>query len=284
MLNTATAASTNAPVAPPVTAAKKLMLSVNNIEVVYNDVILVLRGLSLEVPEGEIVALLGANGAGKSTTLKAISGLLKTEDGEVTRGDITFNGERINGIDPDRIVRKGIFQVMEGRRIIADMTCLENLRLGAYTRRDNGVKDDLDMVFSYFPRLKERTGLAGYLSGGEQQMLAIGRAMMARPKLILMDEPSMGLSPLMVKEVFSIVQQINKDLGVTILLVEQNARMALQAATRGYIMENGKVVLDGTAEELRNNEDVKEFYLGGGNEERKSFKNLKSFKRRKRWI
>lgn len=284
MQTTATAASTNAPVVPPVTAAKRMMLSVNNIEVVYNDVILVLRGLSLEVPEGEIVALLGANGAGKSTTLKAISGLLKTEDGEVTRGDITFNGERINGIDPDRIVRKGIFQVMEGRRIIADMTCLENLRLGAYTRRDNGVKDDLDMVFSYFPRLKERTGLAGYLSGGEQQMLAIGRAMMARPKLILMDEPSMGLSPLMVKEVFSIVQQINKDLGVTILLVEQNARMALQAATRGYIMENGKVVLDGTAEELRNNEDVKEFYLGGGNEERKSFKNLKSFKRRKRWI
>ncbi|CAO3409723.1 ABC transporter ATP-binding protein [Azospirillum largimobile] len=284
MQTTATAASTNAPVVPPVTAAKRMMLSVNNIEVVYNDVILVLRGLSLEVPEGEIVALLGANGAGKSTTLKAISGLLKTEDGEVTRGDITFAGERINGIDPDQIVRKGIFQVMEGRRIIADMTCLENLRLGAYTRRDNGVKDDLDMVFSYFPRLKERTGLAGYLSGGEQQMLAIGRAMMARPKLILMDEPSMGLSPLMVKEVFSIVQQINKDLGVTILLVEQNARMALQAATRGYIMENGKVVLDGTAEELRNNEDVKEFYLGGGNEERKSFKNLKSFKRRKRWI
>jgi branched-chain amino acid transport system ATP-binding protein len=284
MQTTATAASTNAPVVPPVTAAKRMMLSVNNIEVVYNDVILVLRGLSLEVPEGEIVALLGANGAGKSTTLKAISGLLKTEDGEVTRGDITFNGERINGIDPDQIVRKGIFQVMEGRRIIADMTCLENLRLGAYTRRDSGVKDDLDMVFSYFPRLKERTGLAGYLSGGEQQMLAIGRAMMARPKLILMDEPSMGLSPLMVKEVFSIVQQINKDLGVTILLVEQNARMALQAATRGYIMENGKVVLDGTAEELRNNEDVKEFYLGGGNEERKSFKNLKSFKRRKRWI
>ncbi|MBP2231097.1 branched-chain amino acid transport system ATP-binding protein [Azospirillum agricola] len=281
MLNPATAA---APVAPPVTAAKKLMLSVNNIEVVYNDVILVLRGLSLEVPEGEIVALLGANGAGKSTTLKAISGLLKTEDGEVTRGDITFAGERINGIDPDKIVRKGIFQVMEGRRIIADMTCLENLRLGAFTRRDNGVKDDLDMVFQYFPRLKERTGLAGYLSGGEQQMLAIGRAMMARPKLILMDEPSMGLSPLMVKEVFGIIQQINKDLGVTILLVEQNARMALQAATRGYIMENGKVVLDGTAEELRNNEDVKEFYLGGGNEERKSFKNLKSFKRRKRWI
>ncbi|HYH18688.1 MAG TPA: ABC transporter ATP-binding protein [Azospirillum sp.] len=260
------------------------MLSVNNIEVVYNDVILVLRGLSLEVPEGEIVALLGANGAGKSTTLKAISGLLKTEDGEVTRGDIVFNGERINGIDPDQIVRRGIFQVMEGRRIIADMTCQENLRLGAFTRRDGGVKDDMDMVYHYFPRLKERTGLAGYLSGGEQQMLAIGRAMMARPKLILMDEPSMGLSPLMVKEVFSIIQQINKDLGVTILLVEQNARMALQAANAGYIMENGKVVLDGTADELKNNEDVKEFYLGGGSDERKSFKNLKSFKRRKRWI
>ena len=264
--------------------AKPLLLSVNNIEVVYNDVILVLRGLSLEVPQGEIVALLGANGAGKSTTLKAISGLLKTEDGEVTRGDIIFENERINGIDPDQIVRRGIFQVMEGRRIIGDMTCQENLRLGAFTRRDGQVRQDLDMVYDYFPRLKERTGLAGYLSGGEQQMLAIGRALMARPKLILMDEPSMGLSPLMVKEVFSIIRRINKDLGVTILLVEQNARMALQAAAAGYIMESGKVVLDGTADELRNNEDVKEFYLGGGNEERKSFKNLKSFKRRKRWI
>ncbi len=285
-MNTAMATATAGDTAPaPVPGtAKAPLLSVNNIEVVYNDVILVLRGLSLDVPEGEIVALLGANGAGKSTTLKAISGLLKTEDGEVTRGDITFAGERINGIDPDQIVRRGIFQVMEGRRIIGDMTCQENLRLGAFTRRDGGVKDDIEMVYHYFPRLKERTGLAGYLSGGEQQMLAIGRAMMARPKLILMDEPSMGLSPLMVKEVFSIIRQINKDLGVTILLVEQNARMALQAATRGYIMENGKVVLDGTAEELRNNEDVKEFYLGGGNEERKSFKNLKSFKRRKRWI
>ena len=265
-------------------AAKKLLLSVNNIEVVYSDVILVLRGLSLDVPEGEIVALLGANGAGKSTTLKAISGLLKTEDGEVTRGDITFDGERINGIDPDRIVRRGIFQVMEGRRIIADMTCLENLRLGAFTRRDREVRQDIDMVYDYFPRLKERTGLAGYLSGGEQQMLAIGRALMARPRLILMDEPSMGLSPLLVKEVFGIIRRINRDLGVTILLVEQNARMALQAASYGYIMENGKVVLDGTAEELQDNEDVKEFYLGGGTEERRSFKGLKSFKRRKRWL
>ncbi|HEV7370863.1 ABC transporter ATP-binding protein [Arenibaculum sp.] len=279
----ATAAS--APPAPAAAAATKPpLLSVNNIEVVYNDVILVLRGLSLEVPEGEIVALLGANGAGKSTTLKAISGLLKTEDGEVTRGDISFAGERINGVDPDRIVRKGIFQVMEGRRIVADMTCTENLRLGAFTRRDGGVKQDMEMVFEYFPRLKERTGLAGYLSGGEQQMLAIGRALMARPKLILMDEPSMGLSPLLVKEVFGIIRQINRDLGVTILLVEQNARMALQAASYGYIMENGKVVLDGTAAELQDNEDVKEFYLGGGTEERRSFKNLKSFKRRKRWL
>ena len=265
------------------TPAKPPLLSVNNIEVVYDDVILVLRGLSLQVPEGEIVALLGANGAGKSTTLKAISGLLKTEDGEVTRGSVTFAGERIDGTDPDRIVRKGIFQVMEGRRIIADMTCQENLRLGAFTRRDGGVRQDMDMVYEYFPRLKERTGLAGYLSGGEQQMLAIGRALMARPKLILMDEPSMGLSPLMVKEVFGIIRRINRDLGVTILLVEQNARMALQAASYGYIMESGKVVLDGTAEELAGNEDVKEFYLGG-TEERRSFKNLKSFKRRKRWL
>src|ERR1051326_2007936 len=315
----------------PATAAAAPLLSVNNIEVVYDDVILVLRGLSIEVPKGAIVALLGANGAGKSTTLKAISGLLKTEDGEVTRGDILFNGERINGIDPDKIVGRGIFQVMEGRRIIADMTSVENLRLGAFTRSDNEVAADIDMVFNYFPRLKERTGLAGYLSGGEQQMLAIGRALMARPKMILMDEPSMGLSPLLVKEVFSIIKDINRDLGVPILLVEQNARAALSVASHGYIMEQGKVVLDGSADELRDNEDVKEFYLGGGGveqtaraalwvashgyimeqgkvvldgsadelrdnedvkefylggagDQRKSFKNLKSFKRRKRWL
>ncbi len=271
--------------AAPLAEAAPPMLAVNNIEVVYNDVILVLRGLSLKVPQGQIVALLGSNGAGKSTTLKAISGLLKSEDGEITRGDISFLGERINGIDPDKIVRRGIFQVMEGRRIVSDMTVLENLRLGAFTRRDNGVKDDIERVYGYFPRLKERTGLAGYLSGGEQQMLAIGRAMMARPKLILMDEPSMGLSPLLVKEVFSIIKQLNRDLGVTILLVEQNARVALSVADTGYIMEQGKIVLDGTAEQLASNEDVKEFYLGqGGGEERKSFKNLKSFKRRKRWL
>jgi branched-chain amino acid transport system ATP-binding protein len=268
----------------PVATATEPLLSVRNIEVVYDEVILVLRGLSLEIPAGGIVALLGANGAGKSTTLKAISGLLKTENGEVTRGEIVFDGQRIDGTDPDKIVRRGIFQVMEGRGIVADMTSIENLRLGAFTRRDNEVRKDLDMVLDYFPRLRERTGLAGYLSGGEQQMLAIGRALMARPKLILMDEPSMGLSPLLVKEVFAIIRQINRDLGVTILLVEQNARAALSVASHGYIMEQGKVVLDGTAEALRDNEDVKEFYLGGAGDQRRSFKNLKSFKRRKRWL
>jgi branched-chain amino acid transport system ATP-binding protein len=265
-------------------ATGRPLLAVRNIEVVYDEVILVLRGLSLDVPEGAIVALLGANGAGKSTTLKAISGLLKTENGEVTRGEILLGGERIDGVEPDKIVRRGVFQVMEGRRIIADMTPIENLRLGAYTRRDKGIAADLDMVLSYFPRLKERTGLAGYLSGGEQQMLAIGRALMARPRIILMDEPSMGLSPLLVKEVFGIIRRINRDLGVTILLVEQNARAALQVASYGYIMEQGKVVLDGTAAELQANEDVKEFYLGGAGEQRRSFKNLKSFRRRKRWL
>jgi len=260
------------------------MLSVNNIEVVYNDVILVLHGVSIEVPQGALVALLGPNGAGKSTILKSISGLLRTEDGEVTRGDIQFMGEKTSNSDPEDIVRKGIFQVMEGRRIVEDMTVLENLRLGAFTRRDNEVKQDIEMVYDYFPRLKERRGLAGYLSGGEQQMLAIGRAMMARPKMMLLDEPSMGLSPLLVKEVFSIIQNLNKELGITILLVEQNARLALNIADYGYILESGKVMLDGTADELMNNEDVKAFYLGGGNEERQSFKNLKSYKRRKRWI
>ena len=269
---------------PAPVASTAPLLAVNNIEVVYDNVILVLRGLSMEVPKGAIVALLGANGAGKSTTLKAISGLLKTEEGEVTRGEIIFDGESIHGIDPDKIVRRGIIQVMEGRRIIADMTTLENLRLGAYTRNDKNIDDDIGMVFNYFPRLKERIGLSGYLSGGEQQMLAIGRALMARPKMVLMDEPSMGLSPLLVKEVFGIIKQINRDLGVTILLVEQNARAALSVASYGYIMERGKVVLDGTADELRDNEDVKEFYLGGAGEQRKSFKNLKSFKRRKRWL
>ena len=260
------------------------LLSVRNIEVAYDEVILVLRGLSLDVPRGSVVALLGANGAGKSTTLKAISGLLKTEEGEVTRGEIVFDGRRIDRIDPDQIVRRGILQVMEGRRVIADMTTLENLRLGAFTRRDRDVARDLEIVLNYFPRLRERTGLAGYLSGGEQQMLAIGRALMARPKMILMDEPSMGLSPLLVKEVLSIIREINRNLGVTILLVEQNTRAALSVANYGYIMDQGKIVLDGAAHELRNNEDVKEFYLGGAGEQRRSFKNLKSFRRRKRWL
>jgi branched-chain amino acid transport system ATP-binding protein len=276
------AAPTTAPTAEQ--AAAKPLLAVNNIEVVYNDVILVLRGVSLQVPNGALVALLGANGAGKSTSLKAISGLLKTEDGEVTRGEVMFGGERIDKLSPETIVRRGIFQVMEGRRIVEDMTSIENLRLGAYTRRDSEVRKDIDMVFDYFPRLKERSGLAGYLSGGEQQMLAIGRALMARPKMMLLDEPSMGLSPLLVGEVFGIIRRLNRELGITMLLVEQNARMALKSADYGYIMENGKVVLDGTAAELADNEDVKEFYLGGGGEQRKSFKNLKSYRRRKRWL
>jgi len=263
--------------APPV-------LSINNIEVVYDDVIQVLRGVSIEVPQGQIVTLLGPNGAGKSTTLKAISGLLKTENGDVTRGDIRFMGQQIDKKNADEIVRTGLFQVMEGRRIIEDMTVIENLKLGAYTRSDNHVNQDIEMVFDYFPRLKERTGLAGYLSGGEQQMLAIGRALMARPKMICLDEPSMGLSPLLVKEVFGIINKINKEQGITMLLVEQNANYALKAADYGYIMESGKIVLDGTSEQLLSNEDVKEFYLGGGNEKRKSFKNLKSYKRRKRWL
>ncbi len=275
-----------AALAEPPAPARAPILAVNNIEVVYDEVILVLRGVSLAVPEGEIVALLGPNGAGKSTTLKAISGLLRTEDGEVTRGNVSFMGEEIANLAPEDIVRRGIFQVMEGRRIVEDMTVIENLRLGAFTRRDrDGIRRDLDMVFDFFPRLRERTGLAGYLSGGEQQMLAISRALMARPKMILLDEPSMGLSPLLVKEVFDIIRQLNRELGITMLLVEQNARMALKVANYGYIMESGKVVLDGAQEDLVNNEDVKEFYLGGGGgEERKSFKNLKSYKRRKRWL
>jgi branched-chain amino acid transport system ATP-binding protein len=266
------------------TSAGEAILEVKNIEVVFNDVILVLRGLSLEARRGGITALLGANGAGKSTTLKAISGLLAVEDGSITRGSVSFDGEEITRLPPNRIVQRGIFQVMEGRGIVQDMTVIENLRLGAHTRRSARVGDDMDQVFDYFPRLKERTGLAGYLSGGEQQMLAIGRALMARPRLILMDEPSMGLSPLLVLEVFAIIRRLNRDLGISILLVEQNANMALKAADYGYIMEGGKVVLDGPAESLMNNEDVKEFYLGGGSGERRSFKNLKSFKRRKRWL
>mgnify|MGYP002480886427 CR=1 FL=1 len=262
-MNTAMATATAGDIAPaPVPGtAKAPLLSVNNIEVVYNDVILVLRGLSLEVPEGEIVALLGANGAGKSTTLKAISGLLKTEDGEVTRGDISFAGERINGIDPDQIVRRGIFQVMEGRRIIGDMTCQENLRLGAFTRRDGGVKDDIEMVYHYFPRLKERTGLAGYLSGGEQQMLAIGRGLMADPELLILDEPSLGLSPLLVEEMFGLIQRLNQD-GLSILLVEQNVVQSLAIAHRAFVLEHGVIAMSGPAAALMNDPGLKASYLG----------------------
>ena len=260
-----------------------ILLSLGNVEVVYDEVILVLRGLSLDVPKGQVTALLGANGAGKSTMLKAISGLLKAEDGEITRGKITYAGRDITHMPPDKIVANGVFQVMEGRRIIQDMTILENLRLGAFSKPKSNIADNIERVFGYFPRLREREGLAGYLSGGEQQMLAVGRALMAEPELILMDEPSMGLSPLLVQEVFAIIERLNKELGVTILLVEQNANIALSIAHRGYVIEQGKIVLEGTAEELRENEDVKAFYLGGGGE-RASFKNLKSFKRRKRWL
>jgi branched-chain amino acid transport system ATP-binding protein len=260
------------------------LLAVDNLEVVYDDVVLVLRGVSFAVPKGSIVTLLGPNGAGKSTTLKAISGLLKTENGEIIAGDIRFEGESIAHSLADRIVRRGIFQVMEGRRIIGDMTVLDNLRAGAFTRRDREIESDIDRVYGYFPRLRERNGLAGYLSGGEQQMLAIGRALMGRPRMMLLDEPSMGLAPMLVQEVFAIIERLNRDLGITMLLVEQNAHMALKVAGYGYIMEQGKIVLDGTREALSANEDVKEFYLGGGGHTRKSFKNLKSFRRRKRWL
>jgi len=258
------------------------LLELNNVEVVFNDVILVLRGMSLVARRGEITALLGANGAGKSTTLKAIAGLLKTEDGEITRGTVTYDGAEVTRTPADKKVRDGIFLVMEGRGIVQDMTIRDNLRLGAFSRPDADIEAEIAEVYRFFPRLKERKGLAGYLSGGEQQMLAIGRAMMAKPRMIMMDEPSMGLSPLLVKEVFGIIRRLNQELGITILLVEQNANMALKVADYGYIIESGKIVLDGTGAELVENEDVKEFYLGGG--ERRSFRNVKSFRRRKRWL
>jgi branched-chain amino acid transport system ATP-binding protein len=262
------------------------MLSINNIEVVYDRVILVLRGVSLQVRTGTITTLLGGNGAGKTTTLKAISGVLRTERGSVTKGSITLEDKRIDGMRAFDVTKLGVAQVFEGRRVFEHLTTEENLIAGGHTQRDvRKIRSNIERVYAYFPALKERrTQLSGYLSGGEQQMLAIGRALMARPKMILMDEPSMGLSPLLVKEVFAIIRRINHDLGVTVLLVEQNARAALSVASYGYIMEQGKVVLDGTADALRQNEDVKEFYLGGAGEQRKSFKNLKSFRRRKRWL
>jgi branched-chain amino acid transport system ATP-binding protein len=262
------------------------MLRLNNVQVIYSDVILVLKGLSLEVAEGQIVALLGANGAGKTTTLKAISGLLKTEDGRVTDGSIEFMGQGIAGQDPEVICRRGIVQVMEGRKVLETLTVEENLRIGGYTRRDSdGVQQDLKIIYDYFPVLvARRHQLAGYLSGGEQQMLVIGRALMARPKLLLLDEPSLGLAPLLVREIFDIIRKINDERGTTFLLVEQNAQIALRIADYGYIMENGRIVLDGPADKLRGNDDVREFYLGLSEAgRRKSFKDVKFYKRRKRW-
>jgi branched-chain amino acid transport system ATP-binding protein len=264
----------------------KALLRLNNVEVRYDRVILVLKGLSLEVPEGQIVTLLGANGAGKSTTLKAISGLLKSEDGEVCDGTIEFDGQSIAHLDPADIVRRGIFQVMEGRRIFQHLTVEENLLAGAHTRARSTIKDDLELVYRYFVPLRERrTSVAGYLSGGEQQMLAIGRALMARPRLIMLDEPSLGLAPLIVQEILEIIQRVNREAGTTILLVEQNARLAMGVASYAYLMENGRIVLEGPPSKLRENQDVQEFYLGLTElGERRSYRDVKHYKRRKRWL
>lgn len=263
------------------------LLLVNNIEVVYDRFILVLKGVSLEVPKGGIVALLGANGAGKSTTLKAISGLLHGERGEVTKGTIEFRGERIDTMEAEDIVRLGIVQVIEERRIFEHLTPEENLLVGAHTRGNGrALREDIEQVYTYFPKLAERQGVkAGYLSGGEQQMLAIGRALMARPTLMLLDEPSLGLAPMLVEEIFEIVRRINQEEGVGILLVEQNAVIALDLAEYGYVMENGRIVLDGGSETLKSNEDIKEFYLGlSAVGQRKSYRDVKHYKRRKRWL
>ena len=269
------------------TASSQTLLTVNNIEVIYDHVILVLKGVSLEVPEGRIVALLGANGAGKTTTLKAISNLLRVERGEVTKGSIEYRGQRVDRLNASALVRQGVIQVMEGRHPFGHLTCEENLLTGAYTRQDGrtALQRDLDMVYTYFPRLAERRhAMAGYVSGGEQQMMVIGRALMARPKLILLDEPSMGLAPQLVAEIFDIVARLNREEGVSFLLAEQNATVALRVADYGYVLENGRVVLDGDAETLRSNEDVKEFYLGLGSAGRRSYRDVKHYRRRKRWL
>ncbi|HEY6336491.1 MAG TPA: ABC transporter ATP-binding protein [Alphaproteobacteria bacterium] len=263
------------------------LLKVNNIEVIYDHVILVLRGVSLHVPEGGIVALLGANGAGKTTTLKAISNLLRAERGEVTKGTIEFKGERVDRLTPNELVRRGVIQVMEGRHCFEHLTVEENLLTGAFTRHDGRaeVTKDLDSVYRYFPRLKDRRkSQAGYTSGGEQQMIAIGRALMSRPTAILLDEPSMGLAPQLVEEIFGIVKELNEREGVSVLLAEQNTNIALRYADYGYILENGRIVMDGLAASLRENEDVKEFYLGLAGEKRKSYRDVKHYKRRKRWL
>jgi branched-chain amino acid transport system ATP-binding protein len=272
---------------PAAAPAPARILTLNNVEVVYDHVILVLKGVSLEVARGGIVALLGANGAGKSTTLKAISNLLHAERGEVTKGSIVFDGEEVKARPPNELVRRGCIQVMEGRHCFEHLTVEENLLTGAYTRRDGAaaVRRDLDLVYSYFPRIRERrNALAGYTSGGEQQMCALGRALMSRPKMILLDEPSMGLAPQIVEEIFEIVHRLNEKEGVSFLLAEQNANMALRYARYGYILENGRIVMDGEARALRENEDVKEFYLGIAEGKRKSFRNAKNYKRRKRWL
>jgi len=262
-------------------------LNVNNIEVIYDHVILVLKGVSFDVPEGGIVALLGANGAGKTTTLKAISNLLRSERGDVTKGSIEYLGERVDQLSCNDLVKKGVVQVMEGRHCFEHLTVEENLLTGAYTRRDGRaeINKDLELVYGYFPRLKERRrAQAGYTSGGEQQMTAVGRALMARPKMILLDEPSLGLAPQLVEEIFDIVQRLNEDEGVTFLLAEQNTNMALKYADYGYILENGRIVMDGKAADLRENEDVKEFYLGISSGEKKSYRDVKHYRRRKRWL
>jgi branched-chain amino acid transport system ATP-binding protein len=267
--------------------ARRLALSVNNIEVIYDHVILVLRGVSLDVSEGGIVALLGANGAGKTTTLKAISNLLHAERGEVTKGAIEYRGERVDRLTPNDLVRRGVCQVMEGRHCFAHLTVEENLLTGAFTRKGSRgeIAAAIEKVYRYFPRLKERrTSLAGYTSGGEQQMTAIGRALMAHPSMILLDEPSMGLAPQIVEEIFAIVGELNRQERVSFLLAEQNTMVALRHANYGYILENGRVVMDGAASDLANNEDVKEFYLGLSASGRRSFRDVKHYRRRKRWL
>ncbi|MCX8952657.1 ABC transporter ATP-binding protein [Ruegeria sp. NA] len=263
------------------------LLEVNNIEVIYNHVILVLKGVSLSVPKGGITALLGGNGAGKTTTLKAVSNLLHSERGEVTKGSIKYRGQNVHESDPADLVEKGVIQVMEGRHCFEHLTVEENLLTGAYTRKDGSaaVQRDLEMVYAYFPRLKERRrSQAGYTSGGEQQMVAMGRALMSRPETILLDEPSMGLAPQLVEEIFSIVKDLNEKEGVSFLLAEQNTNVALRFAHYGYILESGRVVMDGPAADLRENPDVKEFYLGMSDEGRKSFRDVRSYRRRKRWL
>ncbi len=263
------------------------LLSVSNIEVIYNHVILVLKGVSLEVPEGGVVALLGANGAGKTTTLKAISNLLRGERGEVTKGSISYRGERVERLTPNDLVKRGVIQVMEGRHCFGHLTVEENLLTGAFTRSDGrgAVRAELDRVYQYFPRLRERRqSLAGYISGGEQQMTALGRALMARPNMILLDEPSMGLAPQIVEEIYEIVRRLNQDTKVSFLLAEQNTNIALRYADYGYILENGRVVMDGAAERLRANDDVKEFYLGLSASGRKSYRDVKHYRRRKRGL